>query len=619
MARIGRLNVEVGATNKTKGGLLLASKDISRWAKQTRKATMDVGSMAMKSFAKSGAAAAASLGAAGAAMGYFVAKTIDAVGDANDFAKSVGSSYTELRTLQKAASMAGVDLETTNGAMMKMSDVLGSAFGGNKAAIDSFKNIGVSVDSLRRMRPEQQFVAIAEAINRISDPAKKVAAARDIFGKSGGGLISFFKNAKGDIADAAKALDLYGVSLKQIDVEKIDAAGDAMGEFKFIMEGAGNQLAKNFSPLITAASEDLVDMIKTLGGVGPAVDAAFDGAIDKLTGMANTVDRLSASYEKFAGRINAGVGWVADKAADFQDATGISAALRANTTEQRINHGINPKHQAEARRLLQERGGFQQEGITARRVSNEMNIESRKHMSKANDSEKRIASGNGYGDQFKAWEQNAQMKGTADAAAALGDASEKRLDAEEKITKELKAQKGIQEAGQGALALTALGGLPVGTKAKGKAVTGAVAKAGSSEGEAFMPAREAKTFPGRAPGVFTTAAGVAAGKAKAGPGFGTKEFFDNVLGFPSGADPNAEPKWKSKIPSGDPKWMSKIPSGEPNWKSKIPSGNPNWMNKTVAGSSIGRADGGGSDMSETNGLLREVRDALRGGVKGVYA
>ena len=69
MTRIGRLNVEVGATNKTKGGLLLASKDISKWAKQTRKATFDVGAMAIKSIATSGTAAAASLGAAGAAMG----------------------------------------------------------------------------------------------------------------------------------------------------------------------------------------------------------------------------------------------------------------------------------------------------------------------------------------------------------------------------------------------------------------------------------------------------------------------------------------------------------------------------------------------------------------------
>ena len=613
MARIGRLNVEVGATNKTKGGLLLASKDISRWAKQTRKATMDVGSMAMKSFAKSGAAAAASLGAAGAAMGYFVAKTIDAVGDANDFAKSVGSSYTELRTLQKAASMAGVDLETTNGAMMKMSDVLGSAFGGNKAAIDSFKNIGVSVDSLRRMRPEQQFVAIAEAVNKIGDPAKKVAAARDIFGKSGGGLISFFKNARGDIEDAAKALDLYGVSLKQIDVEKIDAAGDAMGEFKFILEGVGNQLAKNFAPLITAASEDLVKMIEDAGGVGNAVDTAFRFGVTATGEFLDKVEDLELGWLKATKAVNDF--YLALYEHDPNDP--VEKARAKNNTERRLNQ-IPEKHRDQARKILEQQGGFVNESPNAAAFAEhqKMNEEFDKRVAEIADRKSKRGT---IGERFKAWEQNAQMKGTADAAAALGDASEKRLDAEEKITKELKAQKGIQEAGQGALALTALGGLPVGTKAKGKAVTGAVAKAGSSEGEAFMPAREAKTFPGRAPGVFTTAAGVAAGKAKAGPGFGTKEFFDNVLGFPSGADPNAEPKWKSKIPSGDPKWMSKIPSGEPNWKSKIPSGNPNWMNKTVAGSSIGRADGGGSDMSETNGLLREVRDALRGGVKGVYA
>ena len=148
-----------------------------------------------------------------------------------------------------------------------------------------------------------------------------------------------------------------------------------------------------------------------------------------------------------------------------------------------------------------------------------------------------------------------------------------------------------------------------------------------------MPALEAKTFPGRAPGVFTTAAGEAAGKAQAGPGFGTKEFFDNVLGLPQpGAKDRVDQKYglgkykrggpnaylhRIPDPNAEPGYASKIPTGEPNWKSKIPTGDPNWMNKTMPGTSIGRADGG--DMSETNGLLREVRDALRGGVKGVYA
>lgn len=296
MANITKLNVMLTAStkglsagiSKAQGMLKSLSASARRMQSNFGKAFTGIGNIASRAF--TGISSAVTIAtrafvgistaatAAGASLAYLTKKSIDAVGDQNDFAKSLGLTYNGLRKIQKAAALSGVDLETTNVALMKMSDVLGTAFGGNNSAIAAFENIGLSVDKLKSMNPEQQFIAIAKAINKIQDPSQKIAAARDIFGRSGGMLISFFSNVEQDIYNAGTALDLFGISLSQLDVNNIDDAGDAMGEFAFILEGIGNQLAKNVAPYITQAMNDTQKWIKSMGGI----DAIVNGSLYRL-------------------------------------------------------------------------------------------------------------------------------------------------------------------------------------------------------------------------------------------------------------------------------------------------------------------------------------------------
>ena len=618
MARIGKLNIEIGASNNTRKGLLLASRDISRWAKDTRKATAHLGGVAFKGVAAGVASVTAAATAAGGAIGYLTMKSIDAVGDANDFAKSIGASYTELRKLQKAAQLSGVDLATTNVALMKMSDVLGSAFGGNKAAIESFDKIGVSVDGLKRMRPEQQFLAIGEAINRIKDPSEKIAAARDIFGRSGGSLISFFQTARADINEAGIALDRFGVSLAQVDVEKIDAAGDAFGEWKFIVEGIGNQLAKQFAPLILDASDRLVKMIDDAGGVGKAVEVAFDYGVDATGSLLDAVESLEVGWMKL-GRTITGVGVILKDISSVATMpfTDIYNAAKGDETENRLK--AFPEHRREqARKMIEARGGFESEDIDVRKGLIDENADYQKRIAEI---ENRKATRGSLGDRFVAWEQQAQMKGAVDAAGKLANVSEERLDAEEKITKELKAQKGIAEGGQGKFALMAFNGAgsrPTGggkgkqeidhggTEARrGGESAGAMAVAASSEAEIpFMPAVESQPLSDAMAG--PKASGAPAGSYAAWkeqhPSFGT--------GALTGDAPSYQ-DWKAgreaARAAAAPGYASKIPGEGNGYESKTPGMRRGYMDKMGAGM---EAAVGGDPIAKNLGKTEAQQDKM---------
>lgn len=399
MANITKLNVMLTAStkglslgiNKAQGMLNSLSRSASRMKRNLSKSFNGLGTITGTAFKSVGIAAVA----AGTSLAYFTKKSIDAISDTNDFAKSLGLSYDQLRAIQFAAGQAGVSSEQLNGAFSKMADTLGTAFGGDKGAIEKFESIGLSIKDLQRMNPAQQFAAIAAAINKIQDPSVKMAAARDVFGKSGGVLISLFENAGAAINESANALAKFGIT--GIDVDTIDRAGDAIGTLGLYAEGAGNQLANYFSPYIIAAVAELDKWTTAAGGVGPAMDTLITGAIDKMDQLLNKISAAKDAYNSFASNVQGGVGWVADKAADVAEATGVSAAWQADMQERRITKGIAPAHQAEARALIKERGGFEREGISARRISNEMNISSRQSAGAV------AGAGGGLGTQLKDW------------------------------------------------------------------------------------------------------------------------------------------------------------------------------------------------------------------------
>jgi hypothetical protein len=153
--------------------------------------------------------------------------------------------------------------------------------------------------------------------------------------------------------------------------------------------------------------------------------------------------------------------------------------------------------------------------------------------------------------------------------------------------------------------------------------------------------------------------------------YGSKEYWDNLLFSDSGKGydskrPTGEPLWKSKqladdrtrnyeskrpapdLLARDGGWRDKEPKGEPNYKSKHAFGSrgvetpgapapiaegaapDDWrdgrkplrnsgesaMQAALAANPTARQDSSATDMTETNALLREVRDSLRSGVTG---
>lgn len=132
------------------------------------------------------------------------------------------------------------------------------------AQIEAFQKLGISIESLQGLSPDQQFMRIAEALSHVTDPALKTSLAMDLFGKSGAQLIPFLnEGAAGMTALGQKAQEL-GLVMSGDAISQAEAFGDQWDTLKSQFQMVAVQIG---SALIPALSEMMPKIQEIVGNV----------------------------------------------------------------------------------------------------------------------------------------------------------------------------------------------------------------------------------------------------------------------------------------------------------------------------------------------------------------
>lgn len=280
-----------------------AAGAMDKMGKQAAKTAKDVNSLkniAIGAVLAKGAMAAASAfrSAAGAVAGYVssIRETADASGK---LAARLGMSVESLQGLQLAAQMAGVAELTP--VLQKMSITLGQAASGAKPAMEALSGIGLSIDDLAGMNPDEQFKAISAAINAIPDPAARAAAAVRIFGEQGVALLPLMAQ---NLDEVQARMERLGAVLSADQTEAIESMNDALTMVQATFEGIIGQVVGNLAPVVTALAEEILAMVESFtsmagdGGTGIAnnITNAMFQIMDYLAGV---LDKAVAGFNGF--------------------------------------------------------------------------------------------------------------------------------------------------------------------------------------------------------------------------------------------------------------------------------------------------------------------------------
>ncbi len=214
--------------------------------------TMDKISKRMKMWGKE--VTAVGTGVAGAGLAVLspllaAAKIFESTGSALlDMSARTGASVEALSSLGFAASQSGAALEDVETGIKKMSKFLFTAADGSKEAQQALRRLGLSLDQIAKMSPEDQFRLIGSRIVAIENPIQRAAMAMAVFGKTGTMLLPMLN----DMAELEKRARELGIVMSREDAMAADRLGDSWGELIAVGKGVINQVGASLAPMLTS-------------------------------------------------------------------------------------------------------------------------------------------------------------------------------------------------------------------------------------------------------------------------------------------------------------------------------------------------------------------------------
>jgi hypothetical protein len=115
-----------------------------------------------------------------------------------------GITVEGMQGFERAISKTGGSSEKLQSALRKLQDVQVQALSGDEKAIQSFKDLGISMDDVAKMNPEQMFKAMSNAMHQGGSSAQELNAAATILGREN---LPFVKQAMLDIGKAGGELE----------------------------------------------------------------------------------------------------------------------------------------------------------------------------------------------------------------------------------------------------------------------------------------------------------------------------------------------------------------------------------------------------------------------------
>ncbi|NBW20848.1 MAG: hypothetical protein EBR82_74090, partial [Caulobacteraceae bacterium] len=216
----------------------------------------------------------------------------------HNLSQELGVATGDLQVMQQAAAESGVSQELLTTGLRRTTRMVGELAMGTPAAAKAFAQLGLTMQDMAGLSVSQQFALISQRIAALP-PQMQAAAAIDIFGRSGQGMLNFIRSGSESIGEIDTLLTQLGVKMSGEQVAAIEGMGDAIGRLTLPMQGFINQFLAELAPAVTAVSQILLEFF-TSSNTGFSFAKLFaDGLIVALKGLVAIGSILVGTFQMF--------------------------------------------------------------------------------------------------------------------------------------------------------------------------------------------------------------------------------------------------------------------------------------------------------------------------------
>ena len=322
------------------------------------------------------------LGGLGIAVGItaiksWIQSSLDAADAMGKMALKAGATTEHISALAMVAQTSDVEIDGLGSALARQNKFLADAASGSALAVSGLRNLRLGVTDFKGKDAVESFELISQAIMAIQDPARRVQAAMQIFGRTGADLIptmqSLAEEGLGAVVTRATELGVL------IDSKVSASAQQLNDDFKLLklqVQGIGAHLGAGFAPqmsqslqMMTGAVGQTTAAWQSFGvvigaivkGIVFAVSEAFDIVAVIVAGGAVVITALGQSiYHALTGHLKqakqdlkTGLQGILDMRNDFADRLASRwnlllappSAAAAGTRPNVANTGLDPTEQ----------------------------------------------------------------------------------------------------------------------------------------------------------------------------------------------------------------------------------------------------------------------------------
>ena len=233
-----------------------------------------------------GAAVAAISGgaiAAATALGGIAMQSSEAASRINDMAQQLGISNEGFQEWDYILGLNGASIDSFGVGMKTLQQKMVDFGEGGKASTEMFDKLGMSMEQVSAMSPEQAMEAVITKLQEMPEGAEKADLALQAFGKQGMSLMPVLNMTAEETEELKNTAHDLGMVLSDDAVKAGDDFGDALDTAKGMVSGLANQLGAELLPSMTAGLEAFIGFVTGAEGAEDKMQEAFDGIVSAIT------------------------------------------------------------------------------------------------------------------------------------------------------------------------------------------------------------------------------------------------------------------------------------------------------------------------------------------------
>lgn len=260
--QIGALRVVLGAnTAGFEQGMRRAAQTARRTGQDIERSYLRVTQSGVRAFStlRIGAISLATA-LAGSALARYGRDALTWASGLSETAQQIGVTVEQLQILRLAAEQNGASVEGMERAVSILNRTLGQAQGGSRAAIEAFRQIGISKEQIDSFRNVGDAIPVVnEGISRLRTGMQQTAAAQTLYGRGSRELLVLIQQGRAGWDAATQAAIRNGLVTEE-QARKADEAADAL-------TALGSALRVQVLGAIVDALPGLIQIVNVLGQI----------------------------------------------------------------------------------------------------------------------------------------------------------------------------------------------------------------------------------------------------------------------------------------------------------------------------------------------------------------